>query len=184
MSDDLKKYWDSRRKAAEQAPHHRPAHETQGVRMPNMPDFGRGPNGPAPQQGDRDISGMLQQRLQNQMVQNQMGGGASAVADLQEGLPYYTSVENSFGGTTPLIRTAGVIRGATAKGVQIKREVRGYLIDGMASVDMSQMKHRPDLMVTLVEVAVPFMGTFLVPKEAVMRRDAGPMGDGRSLLKG
>lgn len=184
MADDLKKYWDSRRQAAEQAPHHRPAHETQGVRMPNMPDFGRGPNGPAPQQGghDRDITGMLHQRLQAQAVQGQMGGGA--VADLQEGLPYYTAVENSFGGTAPLIRTAGIIKGATARGVQVKREVRGYIIDGMVSVDMARLKERPDLMVTLVEVAVPFMGSFLVPKEAVVRRDAGPMGDGRKLLKG
>lgn len=182
MADDMKKYWDARRAAAANAPHYRPAHETQGIRAPNMPDFGSHPHGPAPSH-DRDVSAMLQQRLQQRMVSDQMGGSAP-VADLQEGLPYYTAVENSFGGTAPLVRTAGVISGPTARGVQIKREVRGFLIDNMQSVDMSKLQGRPELMVTLVEVAVPFMGSFLVPKEAIVRRDGGPLGDGRRMLKG
>lgn len=180
MSDDLKKYWDARRRAAEQAPHFRPAHETQGVRMP---DFGTVPNGPAPR-GDADVSHMLQNRLQQRMMQQQMGGAGAPVADLQEGLPYYTAVENSFGGTVPLIRTAGVIRGPTSRGVQITGAVSGYLIDNMPSVDMARIKEHPERMVTLIEVSVPFMGKFLVPKEAVQRRDAGPLGDGRTILKG
>lgn len=182
MADDLKKYWDARRKAAEQAPHYRPAHETQGVRML---DFGSQPNGPAPRQGrDADVSHALQNRLQQRMMQQQMGGAGAPVADLQEGFPYYTAVENSFGGTVPLIRTAGIIKGPTSRNVQITGTVSGYLIDNMGAVDMARIKEHPERMVNLVEVSVPFMGKFLVPKEAVMRRDAGPLGDGRSILKG
>lgn len=181
MTDDMKKYWDQRRRSAEQAPHFKPAHETQGKSI-SMPNFGQPPNGPAPM--DRDVTSMLQNRLQQQMMQSQMGPTQAQVVDLQEGLPYYISVENSFGGTTPLIRSAGIINGRTSKNVQIRKEVKGYLIDNLPSVDMSKMTENPGRMINLVEISVPFLGNFLVPKEAIIRKESSPFGDGRSILKG
>jgi hypothetical protein len=151
------------------------------------PDFSRKLNGPMPtQSGEGDISHLLATRVQQKAAELASGGGSNGyTADLVEGFPYYTKLQaEPFGHVVSLFRTAGTISGPTARGVQVKGEINGYLIDGINAVDMSKIKDRNDLQVALVEVSVPFMGTFLVPKEAVVKKGSGPTGDGRKLLKG
>lgn len=144
------------------------------------PNFSRPANGPAPQ--EFDITDKLQQRVMQRAGQGASGGAGAA--DLVEGLHYYTRLQTeAFGHTVALFKTAGIINGPTSKGVQVKGEVSGYVIDNMNSVDMSKITENAEKVV-LVEVQVPFLGTFLVPKEAVINRGSGPMGDGRTLLKG
>jgi hypothetical protein len=150
--------------------------------MPPTPDFSRNLNGPLPTQGEWDISDKLRTRVLQKAASQGSGGGNPA--DLVEGFPYYTRLQtDAFGHTVALFKKAGLINGPTSRGVQVKGEVSGYLIDGMNNVDMSKIKENSEP-VALVEVSVPFLGTFLVPKEAVVNRGSGPMGDGRKLLKG
>jgi len=151
--------------------------------MRSGPNFGMKPNGPLPRNGqDFDITDALQSRVAQRAMEQSTGG---RTADLVEGLPYYTNLKSqAFGHTIALFKTAGVIGGPTSKGVQVKGEVKGYLIDNLSSVDMSKINEEPERMVVLVEVNVPYLGTFLVKKEAVIARSPGGLGDGRQLLKG
>lgn len=186
MSDDMKKYWDSRRQQAESQPHYKPAHEIQNV------DVSKLLNGYATDDdgnSDFDLSKRLVNRLQMRAAQQQMaphhqGPGSAEVVDLREGFPYFISINDSFGTSTPIVRQAGVIGGPTSKSVQIKKEIRGYLVEShMTVVDIAKIQGTQALL-TLVEVSVPFVGTFLVTKEAILYRNAGTFGNGRTLLKG
>ena len=173
IPDWEQKYWQQRQDG-------KPNPATQPI-VPGAPDFSRPLNGPLPTQGEWDISDKLRNRVLQKAATQGSGGGP---ADLVEGFPYYTRLQtDSFGHTIALFKTAGVINGPTSRGVQVKGEVSGYLIDGMNNVDMSKIKEQSQP-VALVEVSVPFLGTFLVSKEAVINRGSGPMGDGRKLLKG
>lgn len=185
MSDDMKKYWERRRQEAETQPHYKPAHELQNV------DVSKLLNGYTTDGGnsDFDLSSRLVNRLQMRAAQQQMaphhqGPGSAEVVDLREGFPYFISINDSFGTSTPIVRKAGVIGGPTSKSVQIRKEIRGYLVESHASVvDIAKIQGTQEL-VTLVEVSVPFVGTFLVNKEAILYRNAGAFGNGRTLLKG
>lgn len=167
MTDDpMKKYWDQRRAQAanQQQPH-------QG-----HPNFGSRPNGPAiPQDGD--ITNMLIKRVADAAMNQQ--SSTTAVVDLIEGYPYYVAVENSFGGTQPIIRKAGVISGNTSRNVQLKKEVTGILInENQAIIDLA--KPDSNQKISLMEISVPFIGSFLVPKESIVRKSPS----GRNILKG
>lgn len=188
MSDDLKKYWAQRQQAAEQAPHYRPAHETQGIDVSklNTPDYQK--DFGVDSNGDRDISGMLARRLQQRAMQSQMqphhaSQGGAEVVDLREGMPFYISINDSFGTNTPIARQAGIIGGQSSKSVQIRKEVQCYLVESTGVVDIGKIQ-QSQTPKTFVEVSVPFVGNFLVAKETVIHRNAGPFGNGKMLLKG
>jgi len=153
--------------------------------VPNAPNFSRPPNGPAPRtENNLDITDILKQRLMQGAVSTQMGGRGGP-ADLVEGMPYYTRIQSdNFGHTALLFKQAGIINGPTSKGVQIKGELAGYIIDNIrGAVDMAKITDSGDK-ISLVEISVPFLGTFMVQREAVINRNSGPMGDGRRILKG
>jgi hypothetical protein len=152
------------------------------------PNFGMKPNGPLPSPGqDFDITSQLQSRIAQKAAEQSFGGGGGQVADLKEGMPYYTNLKTqAFGHTVPLFKTAGTIQGPTSKGVTIKGEVKGYLIDNLASVDMSTINERPELQVVLVEISVPYVGSFLVKKESIVNTSRGMLGatNSKQVLKG
>lgn len=155
--------------------------------MRSGPNFGMKPNGPLPRNGqDYDITDALQSRVAQKAAEQMSGAGGGRTADLVEGMPYYTNLKaQAFGHTIPLFKTAGVIGGPTSRGVTVKGEVKGYLIDNLQSVDMAKINEEPERMVVLVEINVPYLGTFLVKKEAVINRSgSGMLANGRQVLKG
>lgn len=151
--------------------------------IPNGTNFSRPPNGPAPRQ-DIDVTDLLKQRLMQGVVSSQ-GGQRGGTADLVEGMPYYTRIQSdNFGHTAPLFKQAGIINGPTSRGVQVKGELAGYIIDNIrGAVDMAKIADSGDK-ISLVEISVPFLGTFMVQREAVINKNSGPLGDGRRILNG
>lgn len=166
------KYWQQRQQGT-------------NVPKPGAPNFARKPNGPLPEQGDWDITDRLKAKIQQQAALTSMGQGESqGTANLVEGLPYYTRLQSeNFGHTASLFKTAGIIQGPTARNVTVKKEVTGYVIDNMQTVDMSRIGE--GMKVSLVEVSVPFLGNFLVPKEAIVKiNQANLTGNNKIILKG
>jgi hypothetical protein len=161
MQDWEKKYWQQKQQQAL-------AKQQQQQRQPAI----------------KDISDQLQARIQSMTVASQNSEGGK-VADLREGLPYFTKLNTqNFGNGATLFKSAGVISGKSSKNVTIKKEVNGMVVDGVSVVDFGKLQENPLPNITLIEVSVPFLGVFFVQKEAVVSTNSGPLGDGRSLLKG
>lgn len=182
-SDPLKTYWEKR---AQELPHFKPAHETQGreysIKVPNV-------SGPVPGVGniaDRDISDLLKQRIASRAMEAQVGGGESKQVDLKEGFKYYTVLQSGgYGHTITLVKTGGITGGQSARGVFVKKERKCLVVDGMTAVNMSAINEQSPNVVVLVEVTVPLIGTFFVQREAII---PGSVSNGvagsRQLLKG
>ena len=154
----------------------------------NSPNFSQPPNGPAPRVENGtgiDVTDILKQRLMQGVVSSQGRQNGGSSADLVEGMPYYTRIQSdNFGHTAPLFKQAGIINGPTSRGVVVKGELAGYIIDNIrGAVDMAKIADSGDK-ISLVEISVPFLGTFMVQREAVINKTSGPLSDGRKILKG
>lgn len=185
QDDPLKKYWEKR---AQELPHYKPAHETQGIK-PSNTSFSQYSQ-PAPfntSNRDIDISAQLRQRISQKGIESQFQAAGERRYDLVEGYKYYTVLKSeNFGHTFIIAKTGGIIGGNSSKGVIVKEERRCIIVDEINVLDFSKINENSKEIVTLVEISVPLVGTFLVKKEAIsnFNRNTIGLGNGRQLLKG
>lgn len=185
--DPLAAYWAKREQdlvsaipgqSAKNLPHYEPAHVTQGksISLPTArPD----------EFGEVDVAKIMQQKLVAGQVNSGGGGGQSQTANLKEGYRFYTILQaQGFGHTFTLAKVAGTIGGPTSKNVTIKGERKCLVVEGQI-VDLSKIDENSSNFIFLFEVSVPWIGNFLVPKEAIVMdgRNASAFGN-RHLLKG
>lgn len=170
-NDGLDAYWAKRSRELQ---HFEPAHVTQARNLSNHK------HSPANGIKDLDVSQILQQR----MISAQSGGQE---VSLKEGFPFYKAVDSQgFGHTVTIAKKAGVTGGPTAKSVFVKNERKCLIIDNMQSVDFSKINETSPNVITLIEITVPYIGGFLVQKEAIIFNNANSaiLGNGRQILKG
>ena len=142
-----------------------------------------------PPSRDREIDAgeiFSQNRMMQQTHSGRNGGAVSVF--LREGFDYYRLVPNpaGFGTTVPLIRHVGKISQVQGKEFVMRQEVRGWCIDASSpAIDLAKMNEQPERMLSLVEVEAPFVGTLLVPREALVEiRSPHNVHGGREVLKG
>ena len=181
MSTD--EYW---KKRAAELEHFAPAH----TQMPNIqaPTLPRAPQAPS-QQGDIDVTAMMQQRLQQQHMSRppDMGHYQAPPANtcmVRENVQAYRAIDaQGFGTTTPLVINVGPLNGIAGREFENKGLVQCYLVDNMKSIDLSEMSEHPERMIRLVQISAPFIGNLLVPESAIVNT-TGPSGGGQQLLRG
>lgn len=165
MSEDpLKKYWQNRRKEVSVTS---PPHVADGPRYPGTIDI---PNNPTIQ------------LYHKPMATAEMMGMSRQTVDLKEGHVYFTQVQtNGFGMTASLAKNAGIISGNTSKNVILKQERIFYMISEGQVFDLSKISSQAPI--TLVEIEVPFLGTYFVSKESIIYKNNSG-GNGRQILRG
>lgn len=91
---------------------------------------------------------------------------------LQEGHTFYQALQiNAPGVSFPLVKAGGQIKGLQGKQVILQTEVQAYVVDGMKTVDLSKIE--PGRLKMLYKVEIPLVGSFLVPKEAILETNNG-----------
>lgn len=145
MKDDLKAYWDIRRRELEQ------------------------------QQQNKGITPQTNQSMNNT---------SNVTVDLREGFPFFSMINSEFT-MESLAIPAGQINGPTSKNVYMIKEMSVHIVSQNQTVDL--MKIDPSQKKTLILVKVPFVGSFLVPKEAVIFKDSintTNVFNGKNILRG
>lgn len=174
-NDGLDAYWAKR---AKELPHHEPAHVTQARNMPQQ--LLQRQQQMNAHSKDLDVSNLLQQK----MLSAQTGGQA---VSLRDGFPFYKAIDSQgFGHTVTLAKKAGTTGGPTAKSVFLKNERKCLVVDDIQSIDFSKINEASPNIITLVEITVPYIGGFLVQKEAIVSNNVNltSPGNSRQILKG
>lgn len=186
MTDE---YW---KKRAAELNHYEPAHKTQGKNLDDylngVPGLPKSPGTPMPNNGEVDVTSRLMARLAQQQHQqppaptNQQAPQQQVkVVYLREGTQAYRRLEvEPYGYTTPLARSVGPAAGVTGRQFEFKGIVNALIVEGMRPVDMSSVDYSK--MKKLAVISAPFIGTLLVPENAIFRVENSS--GGRSLLKG
>lgn len=167
MSEDpLKAYWNNRRREQEQ-PQTQPPRDT-NVRNP-------------------EFLTLSPDRFVNRQNSGSTQGGSSApkVVNLKEGDQYYCQVEpGGYGTADNLAIVGGIVGGATSKNVYVKGERTFYLLGDKVN-DLGKVNEGQRI--CLVQVEVPFVGTFFVKKESIVQSfgsNNGANNNGKQLLRG
>ena len=130
-----------------------------------------------------NVSRQQQQALGMQQPQQQQ---QTQVCRLQEGYTFFRAMQTQgFGATVPLVRPGGSIPGnISSTEFQIKGIRNVYIIPPQQTVvDMAQIQANPQMLTQLVEVTAPMVGTFLVPREAIMGGQQQGQPGGQQILR-
>ena len=166
-NDPLKKYWQNR--AAGQSPIPKPA-------SPMIPTRGL--------DGEINLGQMLQQRMMNQMTSSP----TTNVVQLRPGAPLYRKLNTQgfMEGHTNLV----VYLGPSSVEHQNKQfENKGVkscvLVENQSAlIDLSETSSTQQNKVNLVEIAAPFIGTFFVLEQYIIRSTTERNSSNSSLLTG
>lgn len=132
---------------------------------------------------DVNVNNVLAQRIMSQQTSNipQSLNNGNRICQLQEGHIFYNALNiQGFGTTTPVVKTGGQIKGVSGREFQIDGGSNCYVVDGLQTIDLSKME--PQRMKLLIKVSAPLIGTFLVPKEAIIEMNGNNQNNGRQLL--
>lgn len=183
MADDfMKKYWQNREKEIQRG------HSVSSI---TSPTFTQTP--PANRTGSELLAGYSPQtqpefltlspdRFINRQNSGSTQGGSSApkVVNLKEGDQYYCQVQTGGYGTADnLAIVGGIVGGATSKNVYVKGERTFYLLGDKVN-DLGKVNEGQRI--CLVQVEVPFVGTFFVKKESIVQSFGS--NSGKQLLRG
>jgi len=191
MSNDIpeweKKYWADKQQQqqggqpghpSQERPHFEPVHVTQD-RERNAHNPQHNPHAPTGQWQDVDAMSMMRNNQQGGMAIPGMSpppaSEGTPMVMLREGAKFYRAVQaEKWGHTQMMVRSGGEVQGVAGREFQLKGESQCYCIDSLPVVNLSQVY--PQLMINLVEVSAPFMGTILVERSAVVpvTHNAGP----------
>lgn len=112
-----------------------------------------------------DASAMLSARV---MQQSQQTG----TAHITEGHTFYRMLQiGGYGGSTPIVRAGGPIPSnvASVSEFVIKGTRNCFIVQpNQTTIDMNYISNNPHLLVPLIEIQNPMVGTLLVEREALM----------------
>jgi hypothetical protein len=120
------------------------------------------------------LQAMLAQRIAARQIQQQVPPQQQQpvqVCVLVEGHRFFNPLQvQGFASTMPIVRTAGQLSNVRNQQFQVKGMRQCYVVDGLPRIDLQNQD--PRRFINLVEVYAPFMGTILVPQEAIMMGDS------------
>lgn len=172
MQDWEKKYWTDR---ASKLPHYKAAHELGGGNIQPSHHHHQPQHAQHSLDGTQDITSILQQRLANSVMNQQISSGVSGrVCFVKEGVQAYRLLPtDGFGSTVPLVIPIGPVTGMTGKQFENKGPKRCFVVDNSAGsyVDLTEITNHPEKMMTLVQLNAPFVGSIMVLESSVIPLD-------------
>lgn len=195
MSDPMDAYWKKRQQQLDRGqhtqlppqdpsklPHYQPAHAN--IQQPQQPKQPSNNNG----WKEMDLGQALMAKAMTGQLQGQQGPQApmqpqqspqQRVVYLREGQKCYRQMQTeNFAGSAPIVVDCGNMSGIGGKQFEYKGKVKCIVVEGNNQpIDLSQQNHNT---IVLAKVSAPFVGTLLVPENAL----AQVMDGKKQVLKG